>query len=109
MEIHFTFYTLASRLWSKIRFLALGDCGSGYIQQYNVKAAINYYNKNNYINGILLLGDNAYVSGVQMNIKRAFFNPYKTNFILSTLAFMHHRVIMSMQTTIHYLNHQILL
>lgn len=67
----------------KIRFLALGDCGSGYIQQYNVKAAINYYNKNNYINGILLLGDNAYVSGVQNEYQTGFFNPYKTNFILS--------------------------
>ncbi len=67
----------------KIRFLALGDCGSGYVQQYNVKAAINYYNKANYINGILLLGDNAYMSGVQNEYQTGFFDPYKTNFMLS--------------------------
>jgi len=80
----FYFYT-APTLGSsqKIRFLALGDCGSGYIQQYNVKAAINYYNKNNYINGILLLGDNAYVSGIQNEYQIGFFNPYQTNFILN--------------------------
>jgi hypothetical protein len=66
----------------KVRFLALGDCGSGYIQQYNVKAAVNYYKKNNYINGILLLGDNAYDSGFYTEYQTGFFNPYKTNFIL---------------------------
>lgn len=67
----------------KIRFLALGDCGSGYQIQYNVKSAINYYNKNNYINGILLLGDNAYNSGLYNEYQLGFFDPYKTNFILS--------------------------
>ncbi|MBI3518170.1 MAG: metallophosphoesterase [Bacteroidetes bacterium] len=60
----------------KVRFLALGDCGSGFVQQYNVKAAINYYNQNKYINGILLLGDNAYVSGVQNEIP--YYDIFKT-------------------------------
>ena len=66
----------------KIRFLALGDCGTGYTQQYNVKAAINDYIKGNYINGVLLLGDNAYASGLQNEYQTGFFDPYKTNFIL---------------------------
>lgn len=81
-----TFYFYTAPLQGsnqKIRFLALGDCGSGYIQQYNVKSAVNYYNKNNYINGVLLLGDNAYVSGIQNEYQLGFFNPYQSNFILS--------------------------
>ena len=67
----------------KIRFLALGDCGTDYAQQYNVKSAINYYKKNNYFNGILLLGDNAYYNGLNSEYQSGFFNPYKTNFILN--------------------------
>src|ERR1700741_651218 len=66
----------------KMRFLALGDCGSGYTTQYNVKSAINYYRQNNYINGILLLGDNAYEGGMQNEYQLGFFNPYRSDFIL---------------------------
>ena len=68
----------------KVRFLALGDCGSGFAQQYNVKKAINFYRQNNYINGVLLLGDNAYVSGTQDEYQLGFFNPYKNNFIFNS-------------------------
>jgi len=67
----------------KIRFLALGDCGSGYPQQYNVKDAIGFYNQDKYVNGILLLGDNAYNSGMQTEYQTGFFDPFKTNFILN--------------------------
>ena len=67
----------------KVRFLALGDCGSGYAQQYNVKSAINFYRQNNYINGVLLLGDNAYISGSQDEYQLGFFDPYKTNFLFN--------------------------
>lgn len=65
----------------KTRFVALGDCGTGYQQQLNVKSAIMNYKKNNYINGILLLGDNAYNSGLETEYQTGFFNPYQTNFI----------------------------
>lgn len=81
-----TFYFYTAPLFGsnqKVRFLALGDCGSGYVQQYNVKSAINFYRQNNYINGILLLGDNAYVSGTQDEYQLDFFDPYKTNFIFN--------------------------
>lgn len=67
----------------KVRFLALGDCGTGFVQQYNVKSAINFYRQNNYINGVLLLGDNAYVNGTQQEYQSGFFDPYKTNFIFN--------------------------
>ncbi len=67
----------------KMRFVALGDCGTGYQTQLNVKNAVMNYKKNNYINGILLLGDNAYYSGLEPEYQTGFFNPYKTNFIFS--------------------------
>ncbi|MES2763080.1 MAG: metallophosphoesterase [Bacteroidota bacterium] len=80
----FYFYTAPLMVsMQKTRFLALGDCGSGYVQQYNLKSAINYYKGNNYINGILLLGDNAYEGGFQNEYQLGFFNPFKTNFILN--------------------------
>lgn len=68
---------------NKVRFLALGDCGSGYPLQYRVKSAMNYFNQNKYINGILLLGDNAYETGSSNEYQTGFFNPYKNDFILS--------------------------
>ena len=67
----------------KVRFLALGDCGSGFAQQFNVKSAINFYRQSNYINGVLLLGDNAYLNGTQQEYQSGFFDPYKTNFIFN--------------------------
>ncbi|MDF2450678.1 MAG: metallophosphoesterase [Bacteroidota bacterium] len=67
----------------KLRFLALGDCGSGYVQQYNVRNAISFYNQDQYVNGILLLGDNAYNGGFQSEYQTGFFDPFKTNFLLN--------------------------
>ena len=80
----FYFYTAPSiGSGQKIRILALGDCGTNYTQQYNVKAAANYFRKNNYINCVLLLGDNAYNSGLQSEYQSGFFNPYYSNFIFN--------------------------
>lgn len=67
----------------KIRIVALGDCGSGYQQQYNVKNAINHFRQNNYINCVLLLGDNAYNSGIHTEYQTGFFRPYQDSFILN--------------------------
>lgn len=68
---------------NKVRFLALGDCGSSYPLQYRVKSAINYFKQQKYINGVLLLGDNAYETGSVNEYQAGFFNPYQNNFILS--------------------------
>lgn len=52
-------------------FLVLGDCGTGYQEQLDVKnAVIGAYG--NHFDGMILLGDNAYQSG--------FDNEYQTNF-----------------------------
>lgn len=76
----FYFYTAPqNNTTQKMRFLALGDCGSGYPQQYNLKKAINYYNQS-HLDGILLLGDNAYENGLQTEYQNYFFDAFKTNF-----------------------------
>ncbi len=77
-----TFYFITNpenNTLQKMRFMALGDCGSGYQSQYNLKKAIGYYNKK-HLNGILLLGDNAYENGLESEYQTNFFNPFKTNF-----------------------------
>jgi hypothetical protein len=52
-------------------FLVVGDCGTGYQEQLDVKnAVIGAYG--NHFDGMILLGDNAYQSG--------FDNQYQTNF-----------------------------
>lgn len=80
----FYFYTApAPGSGQKIRVLALGDCGTNYSQQLNVKASINNFCKNKYVNCVLLLGDNAYNNGLETEYQTGFFNPYNSNFIFS--------------------------
>lgn len=55
------------------KFIALGDCGTGYQEQLDVKqAVINQYG--NHFDGILLLGDNAYQSGFDGDYQDNFFD-----------------------------------
>lgn len=53
-------------------FLVLGDCGTGYQQQTDVKDAV-IAKEGNHFDGVLLLGDNAYQSGTEMNYQSNFF------------------------------------
>lgn len=53
-------------------FLVLGDCGTGYQEQIDVKnAVISAYG--NHFDGVLLLGDNAYQSGFDSEYQSNFF------------------------------------
>lgn len=54
------------------QFLVLGDCGTGYQQQTDVKNAV-IREKGNHFDGVLLLGDNAYQSGTDQNYQSNFF------------------------------------
>jgi acid phosphatase type 7 len=65
----------------KMRFLALGDCGSGLLEQAKVRDMLNYQLQGKYINAILLLGDNAYVNGHDTEYIYNFFGPYQNKFI----------------------------
>jgi hypothetical protein len=71
----------------KIRFVATGDCGTGQATQANVKSALMNYIGGRYINGWLLLGDNAYYAGADNEYTTLFFGPYQNNFI------MHHTAL----------------
>lgn len=54
-------------------FLVLGDCGTGYTEQLNVKSAVTAQYGSHY-NGVILLGDNAYQSGFDSEYQSNFFN-----------------------------------
>lgn len=64
----------------KLRFLAMGDCGSGYAEQAKVRDMLRYKLDTQYLNGILLLGDNAYESGTDTEYITNFFGPYQNRF-----------------------------
>ncbi len=54
-------------------FVVLGDCGTGYTEQLNVKSAV-VGNYGQHYNGVILLGDNAYQSGFDSEYQSNFFN-----------------------------------
>lgn len=77
---HFT--TLPpSNTTRKLRFLALGDCGTGAANQLNVKNTFINYIGSNDIDAMLLLGDNAYTTGTDADFQSNFFNVYKDDLL----------------------------
>lgn len=79
----FFFYTApVANTNRKIRFVATGDCGTAMTTQYNIKNALMYYLNGKYINGWLLLGDNAYNDGTDLEYTTKFFGPYQTGFLM---------------------------
>ncbi|WP_254562077.1 metallophosphoesterase [Dyadobacter diqingensis] len=65
----------------KYRFGVLGDCGTNSAFQGNVRDQLTAYLGNNYMNALLLLGDNAYSQGTDPEYQSNFFNHYKDNFL----------------------------
>jgi len=65
----------------KYRFGVLGDCGTNSAFQGNVRDQLTAYLENNYMNALLLLGDNAYSQGKDPEYQSNFFNHYKDNFL----------------------------
>lgn len=60
-----------------------GDCGTGYLEQkWTADAFINHVN-NKYMDAWLLLGDNAYMNGFDVEYQTNFFNVYKNYRFLS--------------------------
>ncbi len=65
----------------KLRFLAIGDCGNASTNQTNVRNTfINYIGAND-IDAMILLGDNAYSSGLDAEFQTEFFDIYKNDFL----------------------------
>ncbi|MCF2519696.1 metallophosphoesterase [Dyadobacter sp. CY351] len=65
----------------KYRFGVLGDCGTNSATQDMVRERISSYLGQNYMNALLLLGDNAYAFGKDAEYQSNFFNHYKSNFL----------------------------
>jgi len=63
----------------KSRFWITGDCGTGVATQTNIKNQFLTYVGNQYIDGWLLLGDNAYSFGLDTEYQTKFFAPYQND------------------------------
>jgi hypothetical protein len=61
----------------KVRILAMGDMGTNSTAQRNVRDAYLNYNGSNYTDVWLLVGDNAYESGLDSEYQTNFFNIYQ--------------------------------
>lgn len=72
---------------SLIRIGVIGDCGNNSTNQRNVRDQLISYLGSNYMNSWILLGDNAYSSGLDAEFQAEFFNIYKDRFLKQTPLF----------------------
>jgi acid phosphatase type 7 len=70
-----------------IRFWAFGDISKQTAQQVQVRESFLQHKGSNYIDGWLLLGDNAYESGLDIEYQNGFFNYYQNQVLLNTPLF----------------------
>lgn len=63
------------------RIAALGDCGDNSVNQRQVKEQLLKYLGNNPLTAWILLGDNAYSSGMDAEYQTKFFNVYKDDLL----------------------------
>ncbi|MES2655144.1 MAG: metallophosphoesterase [Bacteroidota bacterium] len=63
------------------RIGVIGDCGNASTNQINVRNQFVSYLGNNYLDSWLLLGDNAYGSGTDIEYQAHFFNIYKNDLL----------------------------
>ncbi|WP_157976920.1 metallophosphoesterase [Taibaiella helva] len=77
------FYTLpvAGLADSLLRIGVIGDCGNNSTNQRNVRDQLSAYLGSNYMNSWILLGDNAYSTGLDNEYQAEFFNIYKDQFL----------------------------
>ena len=64
-----------------IRFWVLGDMGKQTQQQINVRNAFRNHVAGKHVNGWILLGDNAYQNGVDIEYQQGFFNYYQQDIL----------------------------
>ena len=65
----------------KLRIAAFGDCGDGSANQVAVKNAFRTYIGSNEVDAMILLGDNTYNSGLDIEYQTLFFDPYKDDIL----------------------------
>ncbi len=80
----FQFTTPSDVNGAPIRMIALGDCGTGTPAQSNLIQTIRNFTGNGNINGLMLLGDNAYLYGSRGDYKSRFFDIYGKQLLPNT-------------------------
>ena len=68
-----------------LRIWVIGDSGSGYSYQYNVRDAFETMNNGRLVNAWLMLGDNAYYNGTDQEYQDNMFNVYNTRLKTTTV------------------------
>lgn len=69
----------------KIRLWVMGDIGNGTANEFQVRDQYMKYMGKNYTDALLLLGDNAYMSGYDNEYQNNFFNVYKDGILKNTV------------------------
>lgn len=69
----------------KLSFVALGDCGTGTTMQKEVLSQVKNYYQGKQIDGLLLLGDNAYTYGFDREYQSKFFDVYQNDLLKNTV------------------------
>ncbi|AWV99431.1 metallophosphoesterase [Arcticibacterium luteifluviistationis] len=70
---------------NKLSFVALGDCGTGTPAQKEVLKQVKNYYQDKPIDGMLLLGDNAYNFGFDREYQSNFFSVYQDDLLRKTV------------------------
>jgi predicted MPP superfamily phosphohydrolase len=65
----------------KLRFAALGDCGTATANQIDTKNALLNYTGGNDLDALITLGDNAYYTGTDNEFQLEFFDIYKDDLL----------------------------
>jgi predicted MPP superfamily phosphohydrolase len=65
----------------KIRILAIGDCGNASANQVDAKNSFLSFIGSNNVDGMILLGDNAYTTGLDNEFQTEFFDIYKNDIL----------------------------
>lgn len=77
-ENYFYTHPVTSASYNKpVRILAVGDVAKATIYEEQVRDAFLQYVDTNYVNGYLMLGDNAYPSGLDSDFQLGFFNYFQ--------------------------------
>ncbi|MBK7764304.1 MAG: metallophosphoesterase family protein [Bacteroidetes bacterium] len=83
---YFKTLPIASTTYNKpIRIWAVGDIAKATINQEKVRDAFLQFVDTNYVDGYLMLGDNAYPSGFDENFQHGFFDYFQNNITKHTV------------------------
>ncbi len=85
-DLYFKTLPMTNAAYAKpIRFWAVGDMGKQTANQIQVRETFKKYVDTNYVDGWIMLGDNAYENGTQSDYQAGFFNYYQQDITRHTV------------------------